>query len=216
MDIKINPFVRRNKKGKLARVKAFSRRMRKRVGSKPKPKRDPNVIGEGKNGRVVKAGIGKVRKEMTGYGRAKKVLLLRKDEASIQKRAASLKIAPKVYKTSKDGAKITMERVKGETLERKLSKTKSPKAQKSIGVSTGKTFKTLHDNQIIHGDSHLENIYATDRKGKKIKIIDYGLAGTRNRPLKKSEKLKDYKKLHKRSAKYPKFQEGFREGYGQI
>lgn len=210
MDIKINPFTRRNKKGKIARVKAFSRKLTR------KRKPNPNIIGEGKNGRVVKAGFGKVRKEVTAYGRAKKVLLLRKNEADIQKRAASLKIAPKVYNTSKDGAKITMERVKGETLERKLARTKSPKVQKSIGISTGKTFKTLHENQIIHGDSHLENIYATNRSGKKIKIIDYGLAGTRNRPLKRTEKLKDYKKLHRRSAKYPKFQEGFREGYGQI
>lgn len=208
MEIKINPFVRRNKKGKISRIRAFSRKGRKKTNR--------NVIGEGKNGRVVRAGFGKVRKEMTAYGRAKKVLLLRKDEASIQRKAASVGIGPKVYKSSKNGTKITMERVKGETLERKLAKTKSPKAQKSIGYSTGKTFKTLHENQIIHGDSHLENIYATDRSGKKIKIIDYGLAGTRNRPLKKSEKLKDYKKLHKRSAKYPKFQEGFREGYGQI
>ena len=214
MEIKINPFTRRNKKGKIARVRAFSRKARQKQAKKRKP--NPNIIGEGKNGRVVKAGFGKVRKEMTAYGRAKKVLLLRKNEADIQRRAASLKIAPKVYSTSKDGAKITMERVKGETLEKRLAKTKSPKAQKSIGYSTGKTFKTLHENQIIHGDSHLENIYTTDRSGKKIKIIDYGLAGTRNRPLKKSERLKDYKKLHKRSAKYPKFQEGFREGYGEI
>lgn len=211
MEIKINPFTRRNKKGKLARIKAFSRRMRK-----PKTKRDPNIIGAGKNGRVVKAGFGKVRKEMTPYGRAKKVLLLRKDEAAIQKKAASIGVAPKVYKTSKDGAQITMERVRGETLERKLSKTKSRRRQKQIGYSTGKTFRKLHDNQIIHGDSHLENIYATDRSGRKIKIIDYGLAGTRTRPLRRTERYIDNSKLYLRSQKYPKFQEGYREGYGKV
>lgn len=208
MEIKINPFTRRNKKGKLARVKAFTRRRIK--------KRDPKILGEGKNGRVVKAGFGKVRKEMTAYGRAKKVLLLRKDEADIQKKAASIGVAPKVYKTSKDGAQITMERVRGETLERRLSKTKSKRKQKQIGYSTGKTFRKLHDNQIIHGDSHLENIYATDRSGRKIKIIDYGLAGTRTRPLRRTERYIDNSKLYLRSQKYPKFQEGYREGYGKI
>ena len=215
----VESFTRRDKKGRSQRVRSFRRKAAKlrksasaNVDAAKKAIDQKRVIGEGKNGRVIDLGFGRVKKEIKPLGEVKKAILLRGDEADIQRKAASLGIGPKVYKSTRNT--ITMAKVKGNTVERELANTKSAKRQLKIGYNVGATMRQLHDNQIVHGDSHLQNIYTT--RNNKVKIIDYGISKAKNRPLKKGERLRDYKKLHKRSGDHPKFQEGFRKGYGEI
>lgn len=217
MNIKINPFTRRDKKGKLNRVKSFSRRLKKKAKSFSNQRKKEKIIGEGWSARVVDSGFGTVRKELKLSSRIKRSIT-KKDEASVQRRAASIGIAPKIYRTSKDGSKITMEKVSGETVEDRLAKIKNTKAEKRIGYKTGKAVRKLHDAQIQHNDPHLRNIYSvkTVLPKEKIKIIDYGLAKSKNRPLTKIERFTDNSRVYTESLKYPKFREGYTEGYGKV
>jgi tRNA A-37 threonylcarbamoyl transferase component Bud32 len=212
MDITIKSFTRKDKKGKISRVKTYTKKLKQKASAKPK--RKGKLLGAGKNGRVFDLG-NSVIKEKTKLGIAKSELrnLLGADEVGIQKRAAKIGVAPKIKKSGNRDSWIVMEKVRGETLSKKLPKS-NERVQKSIGVKTGKTFKKLHAKGIIHNDSHLENIYTTKR-GKTV-VIDYGLSRYRNRPLKRKERLKDYQKLRTRSKQYPVFVDGFEKGYGKF
>lgn len=203
MDIKINPFTRRNKKGKIARVKAFSRKVR----------RKRKIISEGFDGRVIDLGRNRLRKELKLTGKIKNTITLRNKntESTIQKQAANVGIAPKVYSVDNQG--FTMQKLRGSTLKKKLNDNVSKKQkQKRLGVKTGQTLKKLHNSQIIHGDLHLDNVYIERRA----KIIDYGMAKQKKRILTSNDRKKDLKRLLKESKNYPYFQEGLAVSYEVI
>jgi len=200
---KVNPFVRRNKKGKLARVKAFSRKVR--------PKR--KIIGEGFDGRIIDLGRNRLRKELKLTGRIKNTVTLRNKnrESDLQKQAANIGIAPKVYSVDTQG--FTMQKLKGSTLKKELKeKANKERRQRRLGIKTGQVLKKLHNSQIIHGDLHLDNVYTSGG----VKIIDYGMAKQKKRTLTASDRKKDLKRLLKESKRYPYFQEGLNVSYEAV
>jgi len=198
----VESFTRRDKKGRSQRVRSF-----RRQAAKLKNKANAKILGEGKNGVVLDLG-NRVRKEQKPrkFRRNSRYNIR---EAQIQEKAAKLGVAPKVLSYGKDF--IEMEKIRGKTVQRSLA-TSNQRKQKSLGKKVAKSFSKLHkEGQIIHRDAHMDNVYL-NRLGN-TKIIDYGYARQRKRPLNKREILKDVNRVKNRAKDFPVFVESFENTY---
>jgi predicted Ser/Thr protein kinase len=239
----INPFYRR-RKGKVQLVRGFLRKKRKslsqikkrvikavpdkkdlsRIKEKvvkvlpKKKKKDPNLLGEGKNGRVIAKSPFTIRKE---YKKRRFLDPARKlldgktawdREYDIQKILAKKGLAPKVKR--KGERFIEMERVYGKTIDSKMKNGEaSDRTQRKYGRKLAKQIKRVHDAGVSHNDLHGENVMVGPFGG--MKVIDYGWASSKGRPLTMRERRKDYKRVldrHK-GKKYKAFRDSFEESY---
>lgn len=239
----INPFYRK-RKGKLQLVRGFLRKKRKSLSAikkrviqsipdkkdlsnikkkvikvlPKKKKKDPNLLGEGKNGRVIAKGPFTIRKE---YKKRRFLDPARKlldgqtawdREYGIQKVLADRGLAPKVKR--KGERFIEMERVYGETIDSKMKNGEaSDRTQRKYGKKLAREVKRMHDAGVSHNDLHGENVMVGPFGG--IKIIDYGWAKNKARPLKMRERRKDYDRVLSRhkGKKYKAFRDSFEKSY---
>jgi tRNA A-37 threonylcarbamoyl transferase component Bud32 len=94
------------------------------------------------------------------------------DQVQLAKRISDLGIGPKIYNYDKNTGIVAMGLVEGDQLSEKPPKTKKAKVKAMIDIVD--QLRTLHDNNIAHGDLHSGNIMVTD-KGKAT-VIDFGMA----------------------------------------
>jgi tRNA A-37 threonylcarbamoyl transferase component Bud32 len=94
------------------------------------------------------------------------------DQIELVKKISSLGIGPKIYNYDKNTGIVAMGLVEGDQLSQKPPKTKKAKVKAMIDIVD--QLRTLHDNNIAHGDLHSGNIMVTD-KGKAT-VIDFGMA----------------------------------------
>lgn len=175
------------------------------------------ILGEGINGKVTALSPFTVRKEY----KPKKMEVVRKlldgktapqREWDVQKVLASRGVAPQLR--AKGIRHIDMERVYGRTLDSKLKHGKaSAGIQKNYGKKLAKQLGKVHDAGVSHNDLHGENSIVGPLGG--LKVIDYGWAQSKGRPLKIRERRKDYKRVLKthRGKEYDAFRQGFKSGY---
>lgn len=158
------------------------RKRRKRMGK---------LIGKGWQGKVYLKDRSTVRKVYAFNplsSRRRKVA--REVEALSRLRRTG--IAPKLKASGRNYLEMSF--VPGKTLESKISDA-SPRRQRRYGRKVGKAIRKLHDQQVIHRDLHSKNIIVT-RTGN-LRVIDYGQARTRTRPLTRRERLKDINRVVK-------------------
>jgi hypothetical protein len=94
------------------------------------------------------------------------------DQVQLAKRISDLGVGPKIYNYDKNTGIVAMGLVEGESLDRQPPKTKRAKLKAMIDIVD--QVKTLHDNNIVHGDLHSGNIMVTS-KGKAT-LVDFGLS----------------------------------------
>jgi len=219
-----NPFAR-----KRSRLRAAQRMLRQRLNPSPIrrklkaigrkiPRKKPRVIGEGWTAKVLAKSPVTVRKQFkavnilyapqrifNGKGAAQK-------ESEIQRVVAKKGLAPKVKKVGKNY--IDMGRVYGQTIDKRMKGGySSDSIQRRNGRRLARSLKKVHDVGVQHRDLHGQNVVIGPLGG--VKIIDYGSAKKKNRPLKSGERRKDYKKVlrtHK-GKKYKAFRDSFEKNY---
>lgn len=100
-------------------------------------------------------------------------------EVWAQNMASSVGVAPRIvesYVTDKE-AVIVMERVFGQTVD--ITNQRNVTEKNMIGKATrlakeiGKSLSALHSLNIVHGDSHIQNMIVDERTGR-VKLIDFG------------------------------------------
>lgn len=196
------PILRRKK-----RTFLVPNRKRKGRGSDRKRRK---VLGEGWQAIAYKKDLFSVRKEYKRSlvsSRRKKV----KQESAILKKLNRTGVSPKLRGTGRNY--VDMEFIPGEMLEDKVSG--SARRQKKYGKRLAKAVKKVHKQNVVHNDLHHKNILVS--RGK-VKILDYGQAKMRNRPLTPRERRKDINRIlksHKGKELQP-LRESFVVSYGVV
>jgi len=115
---------------------------------------------------------------------------------------------PDVYEVPERQYKIIMEYVDGNPLYKELE------TYPRLAVKVGALVRTLHDNDIIHGDLTTSNMIVN---GNKIYFIDFGLGGISKKLEDKATDLLLFKKAlnANHSAKFEQLWKMFQEGYGE-
>ena len=194
-----NPFSRRKRRGKLFLVPRNRRKDRVRR----------KILGEGWQGRVYSKNAFVVRKEFKKSHPFRNIRRSVETESTIQRRLSRKGIAPKVVGTGK--GYIDMERVRGKTLTAHTAN--NPRRQRKYGRKLARTVQKMHDIGVSHRDLHGGNVLITP--SGKVKVIDYGFARDRGRPLTMRERRRDYKRVlrKERGNKNEAFRQSFERNY---
>lgn len=195
------PFQRR-KRRKILGIPVTTNRDRKRKISR--------LLGEGYQAKVYRKNSGTVRKVYKLYpfsSRRKKVAR----EAEALLRARRTGVAPKLKGTGRNY--LEMQLIPGQTMKAKIAG-KNSRRQKTYAKRLAKAVKKVHSAQVVHNDLHSKNIIVTPRG--RIKVIDYGAAKVRNRPLTGRERRKDVNRILKSHSgrDLQPFRESFAKAYG--